>query len=278
MSAQPLPSNVAKLHQKPSATVVMVTPEIAQRWLDRNHSNRPLRRDAVDQYARDMSAGKWELTGTIEFDTDGNLIQGQHRCHAVVKSGSTVAMWVLRGIAPSAQRVMDTGRRRKASDNLHMTRGTKNANAVEAIARRRISETIGCGKYAISSSEIEQYVDDHPEIELAASVAVKYARGCDITPTAVGVAAWMIADTHGWDVADQFFYTAVEKVGLTHNDPVNAMTKFFAEARRLHKNFPLEVQLSVIIRAFNHRRAGKPVRYFKGEIEGVAIPIPAVSL
>jgi hypothetical protein len=276
MSAAPLPSNVAKLHQKPSASIVMVTPEIARRWLERNKSNRNIRTDKVAQYARDMKAGNWELTGTIEFDTDSNLIQGQHRCTAVIESGCTVAMWVLRGVAPSAQRVMDSGVPRHAADNLHMTRGTKNAVAVASIARQRLVDAFGYRGRAISNSEIEQYVDDHPEIELAASIACKYARGCDIAPTTVGLAAWLIADRHGWEVADEFFYTAVEKVGLRHHDPVNAMAKFFAEGRRLRKQYPLNVQMSVIIRAFNYRRAGRPIQFLRAEANGAPVPIPPV--
>lgn len=262
---------------KPSASIVMLTPEIAARWLTRNKTNRPVRQQKVNQYARDMANGNWELTGTIEFDTDGYLIQGQHRTFAVIKSGCTIAVWVLRGVSPSAQRVMDSGITRKVSDNLHMTRGTKNANTVVSIARQRLSDVTGCNARAISNSEIEQYVDDHPEIDLAAQIACKYARGCDIAPTTVGLAAWLIADRHGWAVAEEFFYTAVEKVGLRHHDPVNAMAKFFAENRRLRKQFPTDIQLSVIIRAFNFRRTGKPLQYFRAEVSGKAVPIPAVG-
>lgn len=274
--ASPLPKNVTTLH-KPASSIVMVTPEMATRWLERNKANRPLRLHKVDQYARDMQGGKWELTGTIEFDTNGDLIQGQHRLSAVVKSGCTVGMFVLRGISPDAQRVMDSGIARTAADNLHMDKGIKNAVAVASIARQRVSAELNCATKAVSNSEIAEYVERHPDISFAASIAVKYSRGCDIAPTTVGLAAWMIADVHGWAVAEEFFYTAAEKVGLKRHDPVMAMAKFFAEARRSRKQYPLDIQLSVIIRAFNCRRAGKAMQFMRTEVNGNAVPIPPVA-
>ncbi len=274
--AAPMPkSNVTELQQKPASSVVMVSPEMAARWLKRNEANRVLRPHKVDQYARDMTSGRWELTGAIEFDIAGNLIQGQHRLNAVVKSGCTVAMFVLRGISPNAQRVMDSGIGRTAADNLHMDKGVKNAVAVASIARQRISSTLGTT--AVSNSEIEDYVASNPEIAFAASLAVKYAKGCDIAPTTVGLAAWLIADVHGWSVAEDFFYVAAEKVGLVRHDPVMAMSKFFAEARRNRTQYPLSIQLSVIIRAFNYRRSGRTVQFLRAEVNGSAVPVPAVA-
>lgn len=269
-------SNVTPI-QKPSSSVVMVTPEMAERWLTHNQSNRHLRRAVVDKYARDMAQGNWELTGSIEFDPSGNLLQGQHRLHAIVKSGCTIPMFVFRGIAPRAQRVMDTPAIRKASDHLHMAKGVKNATTVTSIARQRLSSTLGTT--AVSTSELEQYVDQNPEITVAASIGVKYSRSIDVAPTSVGLAAWRIADVHGWDAAEEFFYTAAEQVGLTPQDPIRAMTKFFAEARRSRKQHPLEVHLSVIIRAFNYRRAGRRVTFLRAESSnGGAVPIPAVAV
>ena len=67
------------------AEVMTVTPELAKEYLRHNESNRTLRRSRVLQYAHDMKEGKWNLTGQgITFGRDGNLLDGQHRLHAVV--------------------------------------------------------------------------------------------------------------------------------------------------------------------------------------------------
>ena len=67
------------------AEVMTITPELAKEYLIHNESNRALRRSRVLQYAHDMKEGKWNLTGQgITFGRDGNLLDGQHRLHAVV--------------------------------------------------------------------------------------------------------------------------------------------------------------------------------------------------
>lgn len=78
------------------AEIRLVTPSIAREWLKTNESNRTLRPQRVRQYANDMRAGKWNLTGQgITFGKDGNLLDGQHRLHAIILSDTSVRMLVV---------------------------------------------------------------------------------------------------------------------------------------------------------------------------------------
>ena len=71
-------------HEKPSASLVYVTPDMAKRWLSKNTGNRPVKKAKVAQYARDMTEGRWEITGeAVKFAQSGRLIDGQNRLHAV---------------------------------------------------------------------------------------------------------------------------------------------------------------------------------------------------
>lgn len=271
-----MPDNVTPL-PKPAASIVYVTPEMAERWLGMNKVNRNIRNSRVAQFARDMQRGHWHLTGeAVKFGKSGNLLDGQHRLRAVIESGCTVPMFVVRGIDDDAQTVLDTGSARTAADNLGM-QGYKNAQLVASIARRRISLT---GFNDVTNSEVFEYVEENPDIMEAALVARRYAKRCDIIPSTVGLAAWLIAETHDWFTADAFFNAAAEKIGLAPGDPVLAMTSFFAEQRRNRRKLTLEVQLSVIIRAFNYRHANKPwrsVRVVSPGPNGGIIPIPPVT-
>ncbi len=272
----PLPKNVTAL-QKPTAAVVHITPEMAERWLGRNEVNRNIRNKKIDVYARDMASGNWQLTGeAIKFDHAGKLIDGQHRCAAIIKSGCTIPMFVVRNLSPDAQPVMDSGSARLASDNLSMS-GYKNAVAVASVARRMMAFVEKRDPKQITNSEVYAFVDEHPEIAFAARIGTKFGTPCDIAPGYLGVAAWLIAEFHGWEVAESFFYTAAEKIGLTRHDPITAMTKFFAEARRDRKQVPMEIQLSVILRAFNLRLRGKTIQFLRPEVNGIPVPIPSVA-
>lgn len=80
-----------------SAKVIAVTPEMAEKWLTRNHpSNRPIQWRVVEAYANDMRSGNWRLTHqSIAFDAQGYLIDGQHRLKAIAQSACVVTLLVV---------------------------------------------------------------------------------------------------------------------------------------------------------------------------------------
>ncbi len=91
-------------NNKPRAEIRNVTPEWAKQVIDKHDVNitdgkfsqRNINDKVVDKYSSDMKAGNWGLTGQgITFDKEGNLLDGQHRLYAVIKSGVTVTMLVL---------------------------------------------------------------------------------------------------------------------------------------------------------------------------------------
>jgi hypothetical protein len=100
-----------------SARVVDVTPEIARRWLEKNHAeNRSLSDSKIEAYASDMRGGFWRLTHQgICFDGDGTLTDGQHRLHAVIRSGATVKMLVFGNEGAAFSDPIDTGRARSVA-------------------------------------------------------------------------------------------------------------------------------------------------------------------
>ena len=118
--------------------IVSVTPEIAKTWLATNARNRVVRKGMVRRYARDMAEGRWCLTHQgIAFDRDGNLIDGQHRLKAVVLSGATIKMAVVRGCDPESFVVLDSGGVRTSGDRLGLA-GVSSAKQVGAIARNAL--------------------------------------------------------------------------------------------------------------------------------------------
>lgn len=114
---------------------VAVTPTMAQEWLDKNSSNRPLRETTVKRLARDMIKDNWKITGDpIKFDTNGDLMDGQHRLSAILESGKTVEMSVAYDVPVEAMEALDTGVKRTLSDLLHW-KGETNTNHLAAAIR-----------------------------------------------------------------------------------------------------------------------------------------------
>lgn len=69
-----------------------LTPSFAQDLLDNTPSRqRRLRASRVEQYASDILAGRWRSTAeAIRLNSNLELIDGQHRCAAVVKAGKPI--------------------------------------------------------------------------------------------------------------------------------------------------------------------------------------------
>lgn len=90
--------------------VSATTPEMMRSFLTRNiQNNRPVNKDRVAQYASDMLAGRWRLGESLKFDTNGNLFDGQHRAHAVIRAGITVPMLICTGYPPESVTGIDVG-------------------------------------------------------------------------------------------------------------------------------------------------------------------------
>lgn len=124
---------------KTQVTVEKITPKMASKMLEGNTQNRNLRQRIVNSYARDMATGRWADQGDpIRLNGDGTLLDGQHRLHAIVASGTTQQMVVVRGVDKKAILTMDTGARRTFADVLRL-HGHKNVTTLAAVARMMMS-------------------------------------------------------------------------------------------------------------------------------------------
>lgn len=96
--------------------------------------NRKLRLLLAQKYAAQMVANHWVLNGeTITFDKYGRLVDGQHRLKAVLLSGVTVPMLVVRGVEPKVYPTINTGRGRLPADVLNTKAAGNKASIVRLV-------------------------------------------------------------------------------------------------------------------------------------------------
>lgn len=151
-----------------SSFLERITPEVAAAIIgSQNGHNRTLRDGRVERYAEAMKRGQWRTTGQgLTFDTDGNLIDGQHRLHAVVLSGVTVEMVVVRDADPTAFTVIDTGLNRRAADTLQLA-GLPNPTHSAPIVRLSIAWECDIATDSsavanlITNDDIMEYAEKH---------------------------------------------------------------------------------------------------------------------
>jgi acylphosphatase len=115
--------------------VEVITPVKAAIMLKSNPNNRNLTHSHVAFLAMQMMKGDWTENGqSIVMDFHNNIVDGQHRLNAIVQSGKSIPMLVVRGVNPQTMNTIDTGRSRNASDVFTLN-GVKNANTISSVTR-----------------------------------------------------------------------------------------------------------------------------------------------
>jgi len=113
----------------------IVTPKLAEAYLEANDGNRTLSAARVRAYSDAMKRGEWKQNGdVIRISETGRLLDGQHRLAAICKSGTSQRFLVVRGLPNEVFDTIDTGAARIAADILSI-KGVKNATAVAGAVR-----------------------------------------------------------------------------------------------------------------------------------------------
>lgn len=273
-------AQVLDIPTRPTATVVTITPEVAQRFLSQNNNNRNVRPHVVSQYARDMAGGDWQFTGeAVKFATDGTLLDGQHRLMACVKSGATITCLVVNGLPAHAQNVMDSGAKRQAADALRLA-GVPHSTVVAAAAR--IALSVEEDKYGRtfkaqrSHTEILEWVDAHPDISDAAATATSLRDRIDAAPSVMAYVIWRCSRASGRATAE-FFESIANSATDGKGDPRATLIARLQNARRNNESLSQAAQVSLLMRTWNAWRKGEKVQRL--QVDGrsgdpIAIPTP----
>lgn len=104
------------------AEIIRLTPDKARELLASSRGNRPITSKHVAFLARQIADGRWKLNGeALIVDQSNRLIDGHHRCHAVIKSGAAIDVLTVRNVDSGAFQTINTGRVRSASDVLSIS-------------------------------------------------------------------------------------------------------------------------------------------------------------
>lgn len=237
-----------------------LTPHLAETWLGQNHDNRNLRPEKIRAFARDMRNGEWTTTGQpIQFDWTGNLIDGQHRCEAVIESGVTIRVLVVKGLDPKAKQVIDTGTKRTPADALRFAGYSHDATVTAAAARLAMGREAGFMRTAfsrtspnITNAETVAWVDTHDDISSAVALARKTAKRIGIAPSAWAYCLWEMERIDG-TIAVEFAMTMADYRALRgKGDPRVAMLTAFRNAQQGQRRVPEQAEaIYIAFRAWN---------------------------
>lgn len=166
-----------------------------------SNPNRKPSKVLVTKYASDMRNGYWKKTGqTLQFSSDGMLMDGQHRLLACVKTEMPQDFIVVYGLDKTAFDVIDNGKSRSYGD-IASIKGFKDPALVTSLARLMIvfndfgavdadeKQFRGAGINQITKTQVMEFLDKNPNI---GKFMEKYRKNNLISPVVAGFVYWML--------------------------------------------------------------------------------------
>lgn len=255
------------METKITSWVEHITPQVAQVYLTKNISNRPVKDAIVNMYAQQMADGLWTLSNdAITFCEDGELMNGQHRLKAVCKSGVPCDFVVTRGLPRKAFNVMDNGYNRTAGNALFMD-GVSGSNNVAAIAKRKMVleknatilrvETSGAGGASGIKIANMQIVDeyykhknDYDRIYLDAQSLYRKYRLLTLSDYGGIIAYLNLSIKHPYDTVIGFFEELTDKRKVTNDSIILLRQKMISDKLSQNKMTSF-VKQKLIIKTWN---------------------------
>lgn len=208
-------------------TIMQVTPEMAGMWLDEGNKkrNRPLSSTTVEQIARQIRNGEWQLTHQgIAFDEDGNLLDGQHRLKAIQVTGVTLPMMVIQGVPKSTFTVLDTGRKRTGKDALHLSGEVNTLHLASALRGLHLyqvdPDTEWSGvKSMVTNDQLIDILNQNPGMRDALGYGTAIQRAIHMTITAAAI-GWYVTSAARPEIDQESWLEGVTTgANLRHGDP-----------------------------------------------------------
>lgn len=244
----------------PELQMVTLTPEMAINLLEANQHNRPLSDPHAQRIAAQITAGKWKFNGdTIKVADNGDILDGQHRCWAVVYAKTAIDTIIVRGIKADAFSTIDTIRKTRSGADILALHGTKRHGAIIAGAigwlirhRRGTIQTYRARENRIENSDIEDYFVANLGVAASAEAAAPlrsmkatsllafghYLIG-NRNPDLAHAMIEALRDPTKLPTTHPFFRFRVHLLGESRRDPVVTIALMFKAANAAAKNIQL---------------------------------------
>lgn len=246
-----------------NAVIETITPQEANNILLKNNNNRSISKHTIERYVKDMQSGRWQFNGdSIKITGDGNLIDGQHRLTACIKSEVPLKTFVIRGLKQDVFKTIDTGKFRQFSDILDI-KGysyTRNLSAFVKLHKvwsegERLASRYNGVK--ISNAEALRHLDANPQLaELPRICRTEYNKATEILGYSTCILLYYLFNKSDHELCHRFFYTLTKGIPIKDNDLVfNLREKvLFSKARGTRIN--TGTKLLICIRVWNRLKAG----------------------
>lgn len=196
---------------------ITLTPTMAEALLKTNYEKQRILNNAyAASLARDIESGRWidgMVNDSIVVSDTGKLIDGQHRCKAVIMANKPIETYLCTSVPEEHFNLMDCNKPRNTAQFVRMKDATvvlaiaRYANAIEngmtitGAANGRVAYYGKAGRSVYATrTEILSYLEGHePRLAYIAELAIKIYRSVNGgSKAAYGGALWTIAYINGF--------------------------------------------------------------------------------
>lgn len=222
-----------------SCSLELVTPAKAERMLEGSATNRSISGGHSARQARAMIESEWRVSSQgIGVDYNGLVIDGQHRLKAVVDTGVSIWIWVMRGLYPDTIRAIDDNRKRSFSDDLKIAgkdRYASRAALTNLVLRFEQGAAKGLNlgvtrSLPLNRTETARHLREYErkqDVEHLLVVANRASRHAGVPMSAVSAAYYLALEYKASEsevsAVDEFFEKLSTGFNVTPAEPVGAL-------------------------------------------------------
>lgn len=271
---------------------VLITPAMATAMLERNKPTvkapwpmRPIRAADVTVWAKRLRTGRLAYTHQgVAFDEDGRLQDGQHRLTAIVETGVTGEILVSAGWPRGNYHVLDTGRRRTASQVLQHEGASYSASTAAAVRLIYVYGVWGKDTLTHAGERVDNDVIAEVWSKLDADVldwATKHAQRLRqqlgrLGPAGCVAALYVVRNKVGEHPQVEFFADGlVRGVEPDDEDPIYALRRQLThQASRVGRKLTAAEQMALVVKAWNAYIQGRRVKHL---VVGASTAMPPIT-
>lgn len=213
-------------HKKRLAEAVTLTPCLAQLIMLCNPINRPIGRANLENIKSDIANNRWEYNGeSISISNKGKLLNGQHRCAAVIETGTPIETVIAFGAKDEARYTIDIGSPKSAANFLHMKDFTDTNNLAATVSLllqyKKHGVLATSGSQRPTKTEIVQAAETYRGVQSSVDfvrAATKKRLGSRSVLAFCHYTFWKKTNK---ETADEFMHALIEGDGLRKTSPIH---------------------------------------------------------
>ncbi|MEI6187061.1 MAG: hypothetical protein WCP46_00975 [Alphaproteobacteria bacterium] len=259
-----------------------ITPQMARELLKGNNSNRSLNENRILFYAKAMKNGEWkeDTAEMIKLSISNNLIDGQHRLHALIKANASIYMHVAYNISESVFDVLDTGKARSAGDILS-SKGIPNPTKISSSISGYYNLKKGNRfmhqqkSTTLSNQEVLKYYNEKPEFwqKVANKARVWEGKFSRVLPLSFIASHYVLFSEISIESAEVFFTQLCTGENIS-NATMHTIRKCFLDDKLNISKIPTNNKSIYILKAWNAFRMKKEIKRIIFDLSKEDFPRP----